>query len=346
MATLGNFRPTILDVARSTDPTGKIAKVAEIIMQYHDILDDINWEEGNLATGNVTTVRTGYAAPSLRSLNAGVVPTKSTQSQIDDACSILENRNQIDVDIANLNGNFAAFRAQQDAGMIQGFGNALAEHLIYGNSMDDPKEFNGLATRYFTLGSTYVTSANVLDAGGTGSDNTSIYLVNWGPGKVSGIYPKGTRGGLQIEDLGIKDVILSTSTQEIMRAYTTWMQWKCGLAVYDYRNIVRICNIDVSNLNTATDSSDSSANLIKLMSIAIDLLPPDQNGRPVFYMNQRTRSMLRAKMNNISNLYLKDEQISSPNSITRRPGLTFQGVPCRRVDEITSAEATITTATT
>jgi hypothetical protein len=345
MSTLGTARPTILDVARATDPSGKIAKPAGVLMQYNDILDDIPWYEGNSSMGNLTTIQSSKASPSLRALNAGVTPTKSTTSQINDACSILENRSQIDINVANINGNAVAYRAMQDEMMIAGFGDSLAEHLIYGNSADDPSEFNGLATRYFTLGSTYTTSSQVIDAGGTGSDNTSIWLVNWGPNKVFGLYPKGSKAGLQIEDLGIKDIIENVTTMSTFRAYVTWMQWMCGLCVADYRNVVRIANIDVSNLNTASDSSDTSANIIKYMSQALDLLPPDANGTPVFYMRNSTRAMLRVKMNDKSNLYLKDEQITSPNSITRRPILTFQGVPVRRVDSILATESQITTAT-
>lgn len=346
MATLGTMRPTVLDVARITDPNGRIMKVAEILQQYNDILDDIPWYEGNLPTGNLSTIRTSKASPSLRALNSGVAPTKSTTGQINDACSILENRSQIDIDVANLNGNSAAFRLSQDRPMIEGFSDSLAEHLIYGNAADNPLEFNGFASRYFTLGSTYTTSAQVIDGGGTGADNTSIWLVNWGPGKVYGTYPKGSKAGLQYEDLGIQEVITNTTTMATMRAYVSWMQWKCGLVVEDYRNVVRICNIDVSNLATASDGTDTSANIIKLMSKALDYLPPDASGTPVFYMTKNTRAMLRVKMNDKSNLYLRDEQLTAPNSITRRPTLTFQGIPCRRIDSILETEAQITTATT
>lgn len=346
MSTLGTSRPTILDVARATDPNGKIAQFADVISSYNDILDDIPWYEGNLATGNNTTISSAYSSPTLRALNAGVAPTKSTTSQINDACSIYEDRCRIDINVANLNGNAAAYRAMQDKLKMAGFGISLADSLIYGNSATNPLNFNGFAARYFSLGTTWTTSAQMVDAGGTGSDNTSIYLVNWGEGKVAGLYPKGSKGGLQIEDLGIRDIMLNTTTGETLRAYETWMQWMCGLAVYDYRNVVRICNIDVSNLNTASDSSDTSANIMKYMSIALDLLPPDAAGTPVFYMNQRTRSMLRIKMQDKSNLFLKDEQLVNANAITRRPILTFQGIPCRRVDRILATEATITTATT
>ncbi len=42
---------------------------------------------------------------------------------------------------------------------------------------------------------------NIIDAGGTGTDNTSIWLV-WGENTVHGIFPKGQKAGIQMEDKG------------------------------------------------------------------------------------------------------------------------------------------------
>ena len=331
MSTLSITRPTLLDVARYTDPDGKIAKVVNIIQQYNEILDDIPWQEGNLPTGHQITLATSKPTPTFRLLNAGVVPAKATAGQVTEACAIMENRNQIDINVARLNGNTEAFRMRQDKAMIEGFGDTLASKLIYGDSSTTPEEFNGLATRYFSLGTTYTTSSQIIDAGGAGSTNTSIWLVCWGEDKVFGIYPKGSKAGLDYQDLGIQEVLTNATTGAVMRGYTSWMQWQVGLAVADYRHVVRIANIEITNLETASDGTDTSANLIKYMSQALDKLPPGSGYNPVFYMNNRVRSMLRVKMNDKSNLYLKDEQLSGTNSFTRRPTLTFQGVPCRLI---------------
>lgn len=344
MAALGTYSPTLLDVARVTDPSGKIMPVVNVLTQYHDILDDIPWFEGNLATGHLTTIQTSIATPTRRQLNQGVAPSKSTTGQINDACAILEARNMIDINLAALNGNTKEFRMSQDRPMIAGFGNQLAYDLIYGDAAVTPEAFNGFSTRYFSLGTTYQTYTQIVDCGGTGSDNTSMWLVCWGDGKVTGRYPKGTQAGLQFKDLGIQEVITSTTTFATMRAYVSWMQWLCGLAVHDYRCVVRLANIDVSNLLTASDSSDSSANLLKFMSKAIDLLPPGADGRPVFYANNTVLSMLRVKLMDKGNAHLTLEQLASPVAgITRRPTLMFQGIPVRRIDEIVNTESAITT---
>lgn len=344
MAELSDIRPTLFDVARSQDPSGKIAKVADILFQASDILEDIPWYEGNLPTGHQMTVSRSHPAPTFRLLNQGVVPTKAIVGQLVEGCAILENRNEIDINVAKINGNTEAFRAQQVKLFIQGFMDQMATSLIYGDAGANPEQFNGLATRYFSLGTTYLTSAQMIDAGGTGSDNMSIYLVNWGEG-CHGIYPKGSTAGLQIEDLGILDKLTNTSTFAAMRAYVTWFQWMCGLAIPDYRNVVRICNIDKSDLITASDGTDTSANLLKYLSQAMDLLPSNSDGgRPVFYMNQTARGMLRVKLANKGNAALSISDYMGASGLARKQ-LEFYGIPCRRIDALTITESRITVAT-
>jgi hypothetical protein len=325
------------------DPNGTIADVGEVLQQYNDILDDIGWKEGNLPTGEQMTVRTSKPTPTFRLLNGGVVPNKSTTGQIVETCAIMEDRSHVDVDVANLNGDAAAFRMSEDVAIIQAMSDTLATTLIYGDTSVDPEQFNGLASRYFSKTATHVTSTQIIDAGGTGADNTSIWLCCWSPQTIYGIFPKGSKAGLVQIDEGIQTLLVNATTGAYMRAYVTFFQWKCGFAIKDYRSIVRICNIDVSDLKTASDASDTSANILKYMSQALDKLPPNMAGRKVFYMNETVRSMLRVKMLNKTNLLLSMQELKSSGTVPRPDGvLTFLGVPCRRIDAILNTETQIT----
>lgn len=340
-----NYLPTLLDIARREDPDGSIASVAEIMTQYNDILDDIGWKEGNLSTGEQVTVRTSKPTPSFRLLNKGIVPAKSTTGQIVESCAILEQRSHIDIDVAMLNGNTTAYRLSEDTAIIQGMMDQLATSLIYGDVSVSPEQFNGLASRYYTLSASVTTSKQIIDAGGTGADNSSIWLVAWSAQTVYGIYPKGSKAGLQQRDLGEQSV-LDPDTVNNPGAYlqmlVSWYQFKCGIAIKDYRSVVRICNIDVSDMLTTSNASDTSANILKFMSMALDKLPPNVIGRKVFYMNETIRSMIRVKMQDKSNAHITLEQIQN-ESIPRPDGvLKYMGVPLRRIDSILSTEARIT----
>ncbi|MFA5217140.1 major capsid protein [Sulfuricurvum sp.] len=346
MGALSAIFPTLLDVARATDPQGKIPMIAEVLQEYNDILDDIPWIEGNLPTGHLSVIRTSKPAGTWRSLNKGIQASKSTVGQITNTCGMLESLSHIDCDLASLNGNTEAFRFSQDRGHIEGLSDTMSDTLIYGNVSVDPEQFDGLASRYFSLGTTYTTSSQMIDGGGIGSDNTSIWLVGWAPNKVYGIYPKGSKAGLVHEDDGKITISDPNNSGYFLKVYQSRFQWKGGIAVDDYRYVVRICNIDVSALLTAGDTSDTSANIIKMMVMALGNLPPRAGVRPVFYMNKTVQTMLAVKMLDKSNVWLSVGEIKGSPVFRPDDTLKFQGVPCRRIDSILNTESRITTATT
>jgi hypothetical protein len=337
MATLGQSgKVTLLDIAKSQDPNGSVAKVAELLTQSNEILLDMPWKEGNLPTGHKGTVRTGLPTAVWRSMYQGVPPSKSVRAQVEDACGMLETRNEVDLDTAMLNGNTAEFRLSEAVAFVETMNQNMAQALIYGNQGTNPEQFNGLAIRYSTI-SGAANAVNVIDAGGAGSDNTSIYLVVWGPDTVTGIYPKGSMAGLQHKDLGEIDAF--DANQNRFRAYADWWQWKCGLHVKDWRYVVRICNIDVSNLVSETGAAD----LVKLMIRAQARIPNQAMGKAVFYANRTVKEMLSIQALNKSQnaLSVKDAVYQFGDLGMSIQELNFLGTPVRTVDRLLTTEARV-----
>ncbi len=333
MATLSVKNPTLMDVAKRLDPDGKIADIAELLSQSNSVLIDMPFFEGNLLTGHRVTVRTGLPDATWRLLNKGVPASKSTTAQIDEACGILEARGEVDKDLALLNGNTAEFRLSENAAHVEAMNQEQASTLFYGNVGTDPEEFTGLAPRYSSLSA--ANGQNVVSASGAGSDNTSIWLVVWGKQTVFGIYPKGSQAGLVHNDLGEGDAFDSDNNR--FRAFMDQWQWKCGMALKDWRYAVRIANIDVSNLV----AKSSAADLIELMIKAIHRIPNGYAGfgagKPVFYMNRTCFQMLDIQ---------RRDDVSAGGGITYKDvdGMAvpvFRGVPIRVVDAITEAEAAV-----
>jgi hypothetical protein len=58
MATLSVQNPTLLDLAKVTDPDGSIAAVVEILNETNEVLADMSWMEGNLPTGHPDMAQT------------------------------------------------------------------------------------------------------------------------------------------------------------------------------------------------------------------------------------------------------------------------------------------------
>jgi hypothetical protein len=339
MALLATGALTLVDWAKRQDPNGQVAKVAELLTQTNEILEDAVFMEGNLPTGHRLSIRTGLPQVYYRMINQGVPTSKSTTAQVDEACGILEARSHIDVELAKLNGSTAAFRLSEDQAFIEAMNQTQAGAMFYGNPGVDPRQFLGLQTRYSAI-SGAGNAQNILDAGGTGSNNCSIYLVVWGENSVFCPFPKGSQAGLQHQDLGEESV--PDSNGNFYQALRALYQWKNGVAVKDWRYVVRICNINVTDLlgQSATQASTAATQLIWLMSRAIDRIPSLGMGRAAFYANRTVYSMLRIAALQKSNAALSIQdalsQFGSPTKLT-----TFQGIPLRKVDQLLNTETRV-----
>ena len=184
MATLSIQNPTLLDLAKRTDPDGSIAAIVEILNETNEVLADMTWLEGNLPTGHRTTTRTGIPVPTWRKLYGGVQPNKSTTVQVTDNTGMLEAFAEVDVALADLNGNTAAFRLSEDRPFIEGMNQEISDTLFFGDEGTEPEAFTGFSPRFANL-TADANSDNIIDAGGSGSDNASIWLIVWGPNTKS-----------------------------------------------------------------------------------------------------------------------------------------------------------------
>ena len=247
------------------------------------------WVEGNLPTGHRTSVRTGLPTVAWKLLNQGVQPSKSTTAQIDEACGIMEAWSEIDKDLAELNGNTAAFRLSEAQAFIEAMNQEMASTLFYGNSSISPEEFTGLSIRYSALTGA-ANSQNIIGGAGTGSDQTSIWLICWGANTIHGIFPKGSKAGLQHEDHGLQTIETAGASAGgyRLRAFQDQWSWKCGIAVRDWRYAVRIANIDTGALNTNSSPPD----IINLMIKAVHRPPSLAMGKCAFYMNRTVMQYL------------------------------------------------------
>ena len=333
MAALSTGALTLADWAKRLDPDGKVPTIVELLEQTNDILMDMRWIEGNLPTGHRTTVRTGLPAVAWRLLNQGITPSKSTTAQIDEQCGMLEAWSEVDKDLALLNGNVASFRLSEAKAFLEAMNQEVAQTLFYGNSGLAPEEFLGLSPRYSST--TAGSGANVMSAGGAGSDNSSIWLIVWGENTLTGIFPKGSKAGLIHDDYGEVTVELTAGIAgSRMRAFQERWQWKAGLAVRDWRYAVRIANIDISNLVTES----SAADLTKLLIKATHRVPSLNVGRAAIYMNRTCFEFF--------DIQGRDDSISagggfSTISVDGKERTAFRGIPVVKCDQLLETEATV-----
>jgi hypothetical protein len=340
MATLSTGAMTLYDAAKRLDPNGAVATVAELLSQMNDVLEDMVVVEGNLPTGHRVTVRTGLPSVFFRQINAGVPPSKSTTAQIDEGVALMEAYSEIDERLIKLNGNGQAFRLSEDKAFLEAMNQQQCSTLFTGNVGVDQKQYTGLATRYSSLSAG--NGVNIIDAGGSGADNASIWLLGWGPEQIYCMYPKGSQAGLQMNDLG-KDTVIDANGGRY-QAFRTQFVWENGLVVKDWRYGVRIANVDVSDLigQTGTQANTAATQIIYLMSRAMDRIPAWNGIRPTFYMNRTLYSMLRIAALGKSNNALAIDEALSQFGTPMKGRLTFQGIPIRNVDQLGLAETRVT----
>lgn len=331
MATLGTNALTLADWAKRLDPDGKIPLIVEMLSTTNEILQDMMFKEGNLPTGDRTTIRSGLPTVYWRLLNQGVLPSKSSTAQVDEACALLEAWSEVDVALANLGGNQGAFRLSEASAFIEAMGQEMARVVFYGLA-SSPEQFIGLSTRYSSLSAT--NGSNVITGSGSGSDNSSVWLIVWGEQTVHGIFPKGTMAGLQHKDHGEQTVDNAAGvTGAKMRAYQDQFIWNTGLVVKDWRYAVRIPNIDISNLV----AKSSAADLEELMIKALHRIPSLSYGKAAFYMNRTCHQMLDIQ---------RRDDVQTGGQLTYdladgKPVMSFRGVPVRRCDALNEIETAV-----
>jgi len=339
MATLASSALTLGEWATRLDPGGKPAAVIELLGQTNEMLTDMLWMQCNDGAGHKTTVRTGLPTATWRLLNYGVQKSKSTTAQVRDSTGMLEAYSEIDKALADLNGNTAEFRMGEDMAFIESMNQGMQGTVVYGNTTSTPERFTGLAPRFSSLSAP--NGGNIVNAGGSSNTNTSIWLIGWGQNTCHGLFPKGSKAGLQVRDLG--EVPLYDANNNTYQGYRTHFKWDCGLTVRDWRFVVRIANINV------TAGAVTTSNLVNTLIAAVNKLPfvsaagnspPPGGTRPgqvntAFYCNRTVRAALdiqaMAKTNNFLTIETRDS----------KPYTAFRGIPIRICDQITNADGNV-----
>jgi len=332
MSTIGNTYLTLADVFKRTDADKQIAAVIELLAQDNPILQDMIVKECNDGTTHLTTVRTGIPEGTWRMLYQGVQPTKATTSQVRDATGMIEAWSEIDEKLVRMTGDSAGLRLSEAQAFLEGLNQGVATSMFYGDQATSPAKFTGFAPRFNKI-ATSGSGAQIVDAGGTGSDNTSIWFIVWGENTVHGLYPKGSKAGIDREDKGTQTK--TNADGSILDVGREKFQWDIGLSVRDYRYVSRIANIDVSDVKAG------NVKLYDFMRKAYYKLKQRRvmGGRAAIYLNT---DMLEALDALATNGGTTDNFVRlTRKEIEGEEVLTYRGIPLRESDALLNTEARV-----
>lgn len=335
MAEIGSTCMTLADWSKSTQDR-KVMKIVEMLNKTNEILSDLLVVQANNGDSHKTTQRTTLPSVSWRRINRGTQPSSSTTKQLNSTCGIMESLGQLDEEFLNRFKDPATARITENAAHMEAMNQEMATKLFYGDEDTNPDHFTGLAKYYAST--TGETGSNIILGGSAvgQTDNTSMWLIVWDELTCHGFFPENSTAGIYHEDKGKERVSDGQNPTGFYYAWVDQFKWRLGLALRDYRYVVRIPNIDVSLLDTAGDLSDTSANLMKLMVKAMNTVPSLQAGRAAFYCNKDVKTALDIKTLDKTSNTITTKEIETGKFITQ-----FLGVPIRRCDNITNTEARV-----
>jgi len=332
MSTLGSTFIDLIDVYKLQDGMGQFVDVIEMLMEMTPILDDAIAVECNKGTSHLHTVRSGLPTVTWGKLYQGIPNSKGKTVQVEDVTGFVEGLSSVDDRLLKLSTNEGAVRLSEATAFLEAMAQEVGSKMFYGDTASDPEEFMGLAPRFNDKSA--ANGNQIIDAGGVGSDNTSIWFVTWGENQCNLLYPKGTQAGVQREDKGSQRVTDGSGNAYYVKEEL--FKWDVGLAVKDWRYVSRIANIDVSLMQAG------SVALYDFMRKAYYALQNRRvaGGNIAIYCNTDVLEALDALATNAgaSDNFVRLRRVE----VEGQEVLTYRGIPLRETDALLNTEAQVT----
>lgn len=344
MATIGASYLNLIDMFRQGGDAAT-AEVAEVLNRLSPVVRNAFTVEANSGTTHKHSIRSGLPAVTWGRLYQGIPQSKSTRTMVTDTTGFVEGLSTVDTRLLDISPNPAATRMAEGEAFLESLRQEVETQFFYGDVATTPEKIKGLAARYNATGGGGAGN-QIVKAGGSGSNNTSVWFVTWAESATHLIHPKGTKAGIEREDKGEQRVLDASSNPYYVKEEL--FRWHVGVAVRDWRYNARIANIDVSNLIAG------SVDIYKFMRQAFyklqgvyatqmrggdGSLNPNASleGRTVIYMNRTVAEALDAAQTNSSNgaLMLK------PMELEGRIVPSYRGIPIEISDAILNTETVV-----
>lgn len=280
---------TLYDIAQQIGSSGKDEDLArqtiiEMQAQVNDIWQVLPFKPCNNGTSEKALLRTSLPSIAWRLINQGVDATKSSTEQISFTTGGVEARAEIDERIMQLNKNSNVFRLNENHAHQEAMSQKMCNTIFYGDEKINPAGFTGFGAFYYDKANQdKIYADQIIDAGGTGNNLTSLWIVTFAPDTVYGIHPATIPAGYQYNDIG-KEAVRDASGKTFY-AYVSQYKWDMGMCIRDPRYVVRVANIDPTNFD------DTNYFIRKLIQGYNQIYNPD-HGRTVILCNRQVQTYL------------------------------------------------------
>lgn len=290
MATIGgaNSLMPLNELANRLDRSGGTAELAFQFMEKNQFIEVLPFTKSSHETHHEFVKTLSIPAGTWTAVNEGVPIEGSRTKPEKEYMGTLESYSQIDVRAFRgmKKSAAAAIRLQEDKAFMTGMGLTISEALFYTSHGINTKSFDGLFTRP-TLNQ--LSSDQVINSGASSGDVMSILVAELGDETMYGVIPKGTKAGIETEDLGREPKYDDSGNR--FDVYTTHFLWDLGLVLKDDRAAVRIANISDAVVNDADDNGGLNEEDIL---DALSFLPNMGQKNSYIFLNRRTLRHLQS----------------------------------------------------
>jgi hypothetical protein len=347
MATIGNSFLGLADVYKATDSNRNIIPVIEALNILNPLMEDATMIECNQGTKHTSSIRTGLPQVSWGKLYQGIPQSKSTRQQVDDTTGFFEGLSTVDTRLLEITKNPAALRLSEASSFLESMAQEATTNFFYADTATTPERFKGIAARYNAIGS-YGAGNQIVDGGGTGTDNMSVWFVTWGDQQTSLIYPEGTTAGVSRQDMGQQRVYDDLGNPYYVKEEQ--FRQHMGCRVGDWRFNSRIANISRAALLAGT------VDVFSLLRQAYWKLQSRRNsrignngmvspGKTVMYANRDFLQALDGASTNSTPGAATDNHVRTvPDDVAGKEVLVYRNIPIRETDSLISAEARVVAA--
>jgi hypothetical protein len=254
MSTLGTLA-NLYNLSQLKGPNGEIMQMIFSVAEQQDILQDIPFFPANGPTSHKFLRETKLVTGTWVDLNDGWDPSKGEMKTYRAEIGMLASRLQIDEKFMDIEPNFGAYVDRMAHPHYEGLGITMADAFVLGSNSAGT-QINGIETHITSASQTDEADRKMFQTyGGTGSDLSSILLVDWGIDKVYAVYPQGAAfTGVKREENPHQ--LVDGNNSKKMWAYLADFMWDTALVIADDRCIRRLGNIDSSGTSTNLLDSD------------------------------------------------------------------------------------------
>lgn len=338
---------TLPEALRHKAPDGSYMWAYDALAQNkYPMIEEMYWEQANDDTAHEFLRNVSKPTGTLVRLEEGAPFEVSLDRAVREQICRIEGNMRMDVRALEKSPNPSQFYREKEARYLEGMVKTVHETIFAKNSRGNmglnPKDINGLGTRYNTAelysatGDGNVRSLTAF-SGGALTAKASAWMIKHGPEGMFGIYPKTASRTIQVNELG-EQVVYDPSGNPF-RAVMTNFAWEFGIGIMDDACIQRLAGIGASGAGSFFEDTNGATTALgeRVLIDMIERLPGGNTDGVAIYVGPTLMGQFRKRLNEKGNMFFTME------TVWGRPMLHFMEIPIIRVDTLTAGE-TISTA--